>query len=88
VYLHPAGPSRDADKKHVFIIRADGSVMSREAANALWGNTFEQLRMNPGDTIVMPEKAFNISGLCDFLEWSQLFSQFALGATSIAVISH
>jgi hypothetical protein len=87
VYLHPAGPSRDADKKHVFIIRAD-SVMSREAANGPWGNTFEQLRMNPGDTIVMPEKAFNISGLCDFLEWSQLFSQFALGATSIAVISH
>ena len=87
-YLHLAGgPNRDADKKHVFIIRADGSVVSREAANGLWGNTFEQLRMNPGDTIVKPEKGFNVSGLRGFLEYSQLFSQFALGAASIAVIA-
>ena len=89
VYLHLAGgPNRDADKKHVFIIRADGSVMSKESANGLWGNNFYQLKMNPGDTIVMPEKGFNISGLRGFLEYSQLFSQFALGAASIAVISH
>ena len=87
-YLHLAGgPNRDADKKHVFIIRADGSVVSREAANGLWGNTFEQLKMNPGDTIVVPEKGFNVSGLRGFLDWSQLFSQFALGAASIAVIA-
>jgi protein involved in polysaccharide export with SLBB domain len=87
-YLHLAGgPNRDADKKHVFIIRADGSVLSREAANGVWGNTFEQIRMNPGDTIVMPEKGFNVSGLRGFLEYSQLFSQFALGAASIAVIA-
>ncbi len=87
-YLHLAGgPSRDADKKHVFVIRADGSVVSREAANGLWGNTFEQLRMNPGDTIVMPEKGFSASPLRGVLEWSQLFSQFALGAASLAVIS-
>ncbi len=87
-YLHLAGgPTRNADKKHVFIIRADGSVLSRPSANGLWGNTFEQLRMNPGDTIVMPEKSFNPSGLRGFIEWSQLFSQFALGAASIAVIA-
>ena len=87
-YLHLAGgPNRDADKKHVFIIRADGSVVSREAASGVWGNTFEQLKMNPGDTIVVPEKGFNVSGLRGFLEYSQLFSQFALGAASIAVIA-
>ena len=86
-YLHLAGgPSREADKKHMFIIRADGSVVSHEAANGLWGNTFEDLRMNPGDTIVVPEKGFT-SGLRGFLDWSQLFSQFALGAASLAVIA-
>ena len=54
-YLHLAGgPNRDADKKHAFIIRADGSVVSTQSANGLWGNTFEQLKMNPGDTIVVP----------------------------------
>jgi protein involved in polysaccharide export with SLBB domain len=87
-YLHLAGgPNREADKKHLFIIRADGSVVSRESANGLWGNTFEQLQMNPGDTIVVPEKGFNVSGLRSFIEWSQLFSQFALGAASLAVIA-
>ena len=43
--------------------------------------------MNPGDTIVMPEKGFSASPLRGVLEWSQLFSQFALGAASLAVIS-
>ena len=85
-YLHLAGgPNRNADKKHSFIIRADGSVVSWSAANGLWGNTFEQLQMNPGDTIVVPEKGFNVSGLRQVIAWSQLFSQFALGAASLAV---
>ncbi|MBV8629886.1 MAG: polysaccharide export protein [Silvibacterium sp.] len=87
-YLHLAGgPNRNADKKHSFIIRADGSVVSWSAANGLWGNTFEQLKMFPGDTIVVPEKGFQVSGLRSVIEWSQLFSQFALGAASLAVIA-
>lgn len=87
-YLHLAGgPNRDADKKHVFIIRADGSVVSREAANGVWGNTFEQLRMNPGDTIVVPEKSLSGIGLRNFLQWSQLFSQLALSAASLAIVA-
>ena len=86
-YLQLAGgPNRDADKKRSFIIRADGSVVSWKAANGLWGNTFEELKMFPGDTIVVPEKGFN-SNLRSIIEWSQLFSQFALGAASLAIIS-
>jgi len=86
-YLHLAGgPNRDADRKHVFIIRADGSVISREAENGIWGNEFDNLRMNPGDTIVVPNKTFKPSVLGGIFEWSQLFSQFALGAAALSVI--
>ncbi|HEX4309155.1 MAG TPA: SLBB domain-containing protein [Acidobacteriaceae bacterium] len=86
-YLHLAGgPSREADRKHIFVIRADGSVISREAENGIWGNEFDNLRMNPGDTIVVPEKVFKPSALRGFLDWSQLFSQFALGAAAISII--
>ncbi|MGB6132951.1 MAG: SLBB domain-containing protein [Acidobacteriaceae bacterium] len=86
-YLHLAGgPNRDADRKHMFIIRADGSVVSREAANNLWGNDFLSLRMNPGDTIVVPEKVFRPSPMIGIMGWSQLFSQFALGAAALTVI--
>ncbi|MFY9748028.1 MAG: SLBB domain-containing protein [Acidobacteriaceae bacterium] len=86
-YLRLAGgPNRDADRKHIFIIRADGSVISYEAEKGIWGNEFDNLRMNPGDTIVVPEKTFKPSALRGFLDWSQLFSQFALGAAALSVI--
>jgi protein involved in polysaccharide export with SLBB domain len=86
-YLHlSGGPNRDADRKDIFIIRADGSVVSRASANGPWGNEFDRLRMSPGDTIVVPEKSFKPSALRGFLDWSQLFSQFALGAAAISVI--
>lgn len=86
-YLHlSGGPNRDADKKDIFIIRADGSVVSRASANGAWGNEFDRLHMSPGDTIVVPEKSFKPSALRGFLDWSQLFSQFALGAAAISVI--
>jgi protein involved in polysaccharide export with SLBB domain len=86
-YLHLAGGAdRNADMKHAFIIRADGSVISRVSANGLWGNTFDALAMNPGDTIVVPEKTITPNALRGFLNWSQLFSQLALGAAAISVI--
>jgi len=86
-YLRLAGgPNRDADQKHIFIIRADGSVVSREAESGIWGNEFNTLHMSPGDTIVVPEKTFKPSALRGFLDWSQLFSQFAFGAAAISVI--
>jgi protein involved in polysaccharide export with SLBB domain len=86
-YLKLAGgPNRVADKKRIFIIRADGSVFSRETANGLWGNNFEALRLNPGDSIILPEKIIGPSAVRNFLNWSQVFSQLALGAAAINVL--
>jgi protein involved in polysaccharide export with SLBB domain len=86
-YLQLAGgPNRDADKNHIFIIRADGSVYSRERANGLWGNNFAATRINPGDSIVVPEKILGTSVLRNFINWSQVFSQLALGAAAISVL--
>lgn len=86
-YLRLAGgPNRNADSKHSFVIRADGSVVSYAAANGIWGNTFNALSMHPGDTIVVPEKIYRPTALRAFLDWSQLFSQLALGAAAISVI--
>jgi protein involved in polysaccharide export with SLBB domain len=86
-YLQMAGgPNKDADRKHEFIIRADGEVVSNESSRGLWGSEFHTLRVNPGDTIVVPEKTFKPSALRGFLDWSQVFSQLALGAAAINVI--
>jgi protein involved in polysaccharide export with SLBB domain len=87
-YLQLAGgPSKDADRSREFIIRADGEVVSRDRERTLWGEgEFGSLRINPGDTIVVPEKTYKPSALRGVLDWSQMFSQLALGAAALSVI--
>jgi protein involved in polysaccharide export with SLBB domain len=87
-YLQLAGgPNRDADRKHEFIIRADGEVESRQRGETIWiSRDINNLRINPGDTIVVPEKTFKPSALRGVLDWSQMFSQFALGAAAISIL--
>ena len=88
-YLRLAGgPNTNADKKHSFIIRADGEVVSSEMSKGMWGNEFANLRTYPGDTIVVPEKTIKPSTLRTVMTWSQLFSQLALGAASLSVLVH
>jgi len=86
-YLHQAGgPNRDADSKHAFVIRANGDVISKDSKSSAWGNDFAKLRLNPGDSIVVPNKTFKPSPLRGTLEWTQLFYQLALGAAAISAV--
>lgn len=86
-YLRLAGgPNQDADRRHSFIIRADGEVISYAMTKGPWGYGFDSLPMYPGDTIVIPDKTLKPSFLRGFFDWSQLFSQLALGAAALTVI--
>ncbi len=80
------GPNRDADYKHSFLIRADGEVVSSDLGKGIWAEKFKDLRVYPGDTIVVPEKTYRPGTLRTVLAYSQLFSSLALGAAAIAVI--
>jgi hypothetical protein len=44
------------------------------------------VRLFPGDTIVVPEKNVGIGAMHELISWTQIFSQFALGAAAINVI--
>jgi protein involved in polysaccharide export with SLBB domain len=80
-YLQLAGGStRSADKHRAFVIRADGSVVNSMSVKGLWGNEFAKLRLNAGDTIVVPEKMLRPTALRTFMDWTQMFSQLAIGA--------
>jgi hypothetical protein len=87
-YLQLAGgPNHDADSKHEFIIRADGEVVIRPHGQTVWVSPdFSNLRINPGDSIVVPEKTIKPSFLRGIIDWSQMFSQLALGASALTVI--
>ena len=86
-YLQMAGGlTRDADRKRQFLIRANGEVVGYDAAKGVWGNGFTNLPLYAGDTIVVPEKTFKPPLVREFIEWSQVFSQLALGSAAIAVL--
>jgi len=80
-YLELAGgTTRSADKHRAFVIRADGSVVNSTSVKGLWGNDFAKLRLNAGDTIVVPEKMLRPTALRTFMDWTQMFSQLAIGS--------
>ena len=86
-YLQLAGgPNSDADRKRMFIIRANGAVVSRAAVKGAWGNEFDKLRLNPGDTIVVPDKTIKPSALRGIIDWTQVDSQMMFGAVAASVV--
>lgn len=85
-YLHEAGGfTRNADKKHVLIIRADGSVIPKHASSP-FTKSFEAARLNPGDSIAVPTEMFKVPFMRGLRDWTQIFSQLALGAAAINVL--
>lgn len=59
-YLRQAGGPTDlANKKAIFVVRADGSVAGGPAG--LFSGGVESAALQPGDMVVVPEKTFSIS---------------------------
>ncbi|QHJ01646.1 sugar transporter [Xylophilus rhododendri] len=86
-----AGLREEADQDQMFVLRADGSIVTRgDAGGGFFGGGFDKLALMPGDTLVVPEKLdrettrnFVVRQLKDF---TQILSQFGLGIAAIKVI--
>jgi polysaccharide biosynthesis/export protein len=86
-YLKKAGgPARSADRSHMFVVRADGSVVSRSAGAVLFSRTFDALPMHPGDTLVVPTYINKTTFVRNLMDWSQIFSNLALGAAAVNIL--
>jgi protein involved in polysaccharide export with SLBB domain len=86
-YLRESGgATRTGDARHAFLIRADGSVVSKSWWNGPLAQSFEGLRLNPGDTVVVPEQINKTTFLKELKDWSQVFAQFGLGAAAINLL--
>ena len=91
-YLQAAGTTVDADVDNAFILRVDGSVVSRQSGNWLFGGLsgFGAVEVMPGDAIVVPEKFDKETKWTKFMqgtrEWSQIFANFGLGAAAIKTL--
>ena len=71
-YLRQAGgPNNMANKKAIFVIRADGSVIG--GSGGLFTGGVEHAGLQPGDTVIVPEKAFSANTRWkDILQGAQL----------------
>ena len=79
------GPRREADEKSIFVIRADGSVISRRQSGLFLGS-LGSVKPMPGDAIVVPEDFERTTWVRALKDWSQIFYQFGLGAAAIKVL--
>jgi len=86
-YLDEAGgPTREADGRRIFVIRADGTVLSRQSRLSHTHGNFENLTMFPGDTIVVPQKFKTSNGLQNFANYAQIISGFAMTGAVLGTI--
>lgn len=78
------GPTQTADKSQMYIIRADGTTRSNNSTG--WFSGLGNDKINPGDTIVIPEEIPHTSWTQSLKEWTSIFYQFGLGAAGLKVL--
>ena len=86
-YLRLAGgPTKGADEASVFVIRANGSVVSNLQSKG-WLSTrsseFVGLVAQPGDTIFVPEDISRVTFVQGAKDWTQILYQFGIGIAAI-----
>jgi len=82
-YLRQAGgPTSIANKKDIFVVRANGTVAGR-GSNEWWSGNVLSTVLQPGDTIYIPEK---VAGNGIFKNLSQTMSLLSGAAVAVSVI--
>jgi protein involved in polysaccharide export with SLBB domain len=90
-YLRMAGgANRDADRKREFVVRADGEVESRaQIGGSVWkgsGGEFSKLRIDPGDSIVVPDKTFKPNNWTNIINAAQGIGNLAIDAVLLTQV--
>ncbi len=87
-YLKQAGgATRNADKGREFVIRANGSILSKQYAHGtLFTAGLDGRAIYPGDSVVVPTAVNRTSVLRGITDWSTVFSQFGLGIAALNLV--
>jgi hypothetical protein len=74
-----------ANKKAVFVIRADGSVLSsKNNSSGFWSSDPLNTSLKPGDSVVVPEVAPRIGTR----NWQYLFQAGQLAASAALAVAY
>ena len=86
------GVTKDADKKQIYIVKADGTVISKQQGgffglgfwnqeNKRWtSGSFGSVELDPGDTIIVPRKLVKTDWMQIIKDTSQILYQIAIAA--------
>jgi Asp-tRNA(Asn)/Glu-tRNA(Gln) amidotransferase C subunit len=96
-YLNKAGgPTNDADDSEMYVIKADGTVFSRQQASFglnwnddarrwTFGNSFTSSTLEPGDTLVVPQKIERIAWMREIKDITTILANIALSAGTVLI---
>jgi protein involved in polysaccharide export with SLBB domain len=80
------GTNRDSDKNRSYVIRADGSVLSKQYSSALRGSGFNSIRLYPGDTVVVPLNLSKGQTLRTVVDIAQIVGQFGIAIAAANLV--
>jgi protein involved in polysaccharide export with SLBB domain len=76
------GANRDADTSRAYVIRASGSVLSKQYSSSLIGNNFDSLHIYPGDTVVVPLNLTKGQTLKTIVSIAQIVGQLGIAVAA------
>ncbi|HLW69888.1 MAG TPA: SLBB domain-containing protein [Candidatus Binataceae bacterium] len=94
-YLNRAGgPTDEGDADHIYVVQANGDVLTDEGVRQSGKNRFFPLissglmgkRLGPGDTIYVPEKLIYVSGLQYATDITQIVANSATGLAVLGIL--
>jgi len=74
------GPTRQADRRHIYVVRADGSVDSGARG---WFHGGDSVDMRPGDAIVVPLNTERLPALTVWSAVTQILYNLAIAAAEV-----
>lgn len=84
-YLAQAGgPKVEGSAKNIYVMRADGSVMSNQQTG--WFSSIESATLMPSETVIVPVELDKSNLMQSLKDWTSILYQFGLGAAALATI--
>lgn len=74
------GATKDAEPSDMYVLRADGSVYSRQQS---FFGSFLSSPLDAGDTLIVPQKLERVAWIREIKDWSQILANIALTAGTI-----
>jgi polysaccharide export outer membrane protein len=90
-YINLAGGyTENADKKRLYVLKVDGTAVRPESGSFFWSDSSSRWEtggrgLDPGDTIVVPEKLEKIAWLREIKDITQILYQIAVTAGVLIV---